>query len=312
MIFLEMNGRLGNQLFRYAAARAIQLEFYPTEKIILNFSKVHGNFKKDPTFIDAILDLNIKEKTIYKKEGNSLFQESSLKQKVVALPYFVKIKKISQFDIFSTLNLEMKHSKRLMLNGIYWFRYGYQKPIKSNCKNKFLTGNFESSAFFSKFRNNLLEEFSSTHALSTKNYALFQKIKSSQSVCISVRRGDFVQNNNISPFFNVCTRDYFYSAIKIIKTKIPNPIFFFFSDDIEWVKSNLQINNECYFESGKDPVYEKLTLMKCCKHFIISNSTFSWWAQYLSTNHSKIVISPKQWFHGVNNYNLVEDYFIKL
>lgn len=61
---------------------------------------------------------------------------------------------------------------------------------------------------------------------------------------------------------------------------LPDCTFFGFSDDIDWVKNNMEFPGEVYYESGVDPVWEKLRLMSACKHFVLSNSSFSWWAQY--------------------------------
>lgn len=81
----------------------------------------------------------------------------------------------------------------------------------------------------------------------------------------------------------------------MMKQKVRNAKFFVFSDDIEWVKENMNFPEDSVFESGNDPVWEKLRMMYSCKHFIISNSTFSWWAQYLSRNSEKVVIAPNKW-----------------
>ena len=89
-------------------------------------------------------------------------------------------------------------------------------------------------------------------------------------------------------------------------------MFFLFSDDVEWVKENIYTGCETYCEDGTDPVWEKLRMMSSCKHFIISNSTFSWWAQYLSTYKNKIVISPCRWFNNDFESPLIEDDFIKI
>jgi hypothetical protein len=102
--------------------------------------------------------------------------------------------------------------------------------------------------------------------------------------------------------------------MKKIKEKVSQCIFVFFSDDVEWCKGTFQSDaNNYYFESGSDPVWEKLRLMYSCKHFIISNSTFAWWAQFLGSNPKKIVIAPCRWLR-VRDFTspLLEDHFIKL
>ena len=57
----------------------------------------------------------------------------------------------------------------------------------------------------------------------------------------------------------------------------------------------MSIDGECYFETEGNPIWEKIRLMSACKHFIIHNSTFSWWAQHLSSNTDKIVLAPVKW-----------------
>ena len=86
-----------------------------------------------------------------------------------------------------------------------------------------------------------------------------------------------------------------------------------FSDDIQWVKDNIKdLDIEMYYEDGNDTLDEKLRLMYSCKHFIISNSTFSWWAQFLSRNNEKIVISPDRWYKQDISATLINDEWIKI
>jgi hypothetical protein len=89
--------------------------------------------------------------------------------------------------------------------------------------------------------------------------------------------------------------NYFYRAVEYIKSKVENPVFIIFSDDVEWCKENFHIDAPTYYETSGNPIWEKIRLMSGCKHFIIHNSTFSWWAQHLSQNKDKIVIAPTKW-----------------
>jgi len=101
---------------------------------------------------------------------------------------------------------------------------------------------------------------------------------------------------NTSNFY-VCTLDYYRRAIDVIKKKVESPTFFVFSNDIEWVRENISIPGyDVFYESGNNPVWETFRLMYSCKHFIISNSTFHWWAQYCSRNTNKVVVCPDKWF----------------
>lgn len=83
MIYVEMYGRLGNQMFRYAAARAIQEKFYPTEELCISFNQINQLSKNDPTFCNELSNFNIENVSIYNKAGKVLFNESNILQNTI-------------------------------------------------------------------------------------------------------------------------------------------------------------------------------------------------------------------------------------
>ena len=97
----------------------------------------------------------------------------------------------------------------------------------------------------------------------------------------------------------MCTEDYYKNAINFIINKVKNPVFFTFSDDGEWIENNIDLNFPTVPVNinGVEEAHEELRLMMSCKHFIIANSTFSWWGAWLSNNPNKYVIAPTPWFN---------------
>ena len=183
---------------------------------------------------------------------------------------------------------------------MFVYSYGYYPFKKTKKKNNLFIGFYESSKFFDDIKDVLRKEFEPKYNKLEKNKKLYKKIEQSESVCVSIRRGDFLAEKYKSKHY-VCTPEYFEKSISLMLKKIKNAQFIVFSDDINWVKNNMKFPANTLYESGDDPVWEKLRLMYSCKHFIISNSTFSWWAQYLSKNEKKIVIAPSQWLNGQKN-----------
>ncbi len=312
MIYVEMYGRLGNQFFRYAVARAIQKKYYPDEKIVINFTQVNETHKSDPSFYNVLEEYQVAPYEIYPKTGKVIFKETNALQKAICAVYYSQIRGLTPENMNTVVAIEKKWHPILDKFGLYWYRYGGWNLQRSTAKNKFISGNFEAPQYFSEIREDLLKEFTPKHDRLEKNAPLYAVIESTESVCVSIRRGDFESNPEIKTLHSVCHQDYFLRAIDEIKKRVAHPVFILFSDDIEWAKENIHTGTETFYEDGTDPVWEKLRMMSLCKHFIISNSTFSWWCQYLSTSENKIVISPSHWFNNRYRSHLIEDSFIKI
>jgi Glycosyl transferase family 11. len=135
-------------------------------------------------------------------------------------------------------------------------------------------------------------------ALSTESSAILSMIESSNAVAVHIRRGDYQSKEHIDKFGIFCPLDYYRIAIERIFKKEANPCFFIFSDDIAWVKANLCIPNAVYVDChhGNDS-WKDMFLMSKCRHNIIANSTFSFWAAMLNTNPNKVVVYPQRWYY---------------
>lgn len=257
MIYTEMYGRLGNQFFRYAVSRMLQVKYYPEESLCFNFQQVYDMNAKDSTFYNVLDDFNVTNYSIYLNEGKVLLKESNFKQKLLCAVYYLGMKNILPHQMNKQVKYEEKWHKILEKNGIYWFRRGSWNVEKSNLINKFVSGNFESPIYFDEIRNLLLDEFTPKHDVLEKNIPLYNAIYNTNSICVSIRRGDFENNSKIKKLHSVCDKNYFENAINLMKKNIDNPVFFIFSDDIDWAKNNIITDADMYFEDGTDPVWEK-------------------------------------------------------
>lgn len=94
-----------------------------------------------------------------------------------------------------------------------------------------------------------------------------------------------------NPFYvNLCETDYYEQAMAMF----PDKEFLIFSDDPEYCKNRFKGDNIKVIEGGTD--LEDFNQLASCESIIMANSSFSWWASYLCSNPSKIIIAPKNWY----------------
>lgn len=155
----------------------------------------------------------------------------------------------------------------------------------------FYNGYWQNKKFYD--RDNKWLKIKLPNDIGEKNLEILEIMRTTNSVSIHIRRGNYLKYKKI---YGIDTETYYRNAIIKIKEKIENPVFFYFSNDMEWVRKNMGNGDNDYYIDWNtgDRSYLDMYLMSKAKANIIANSTFSYWAAYL--NESNIVIYPKQWY----------------
>lgn len=267
MIVTKLKGGLGNQMFQYAAGLAVSLAWNEELKLdIIGYDDpryVHANTPRQYRMFPFRLSASIATVSEVEKSRNPL-------------------------GIISKL---LRAFNQRVLRKYY---VDYDASLFKK-RNNYLEGYFQSEKNFINTKDRVLKEFTlkkeSDVFMTEKN-----KIDRMNGVSVHIRRGDYVSDQKTKSTHGVCSEEYYKQAIDLMRTKVKAPIFYFFSDDIEWVKKEFGENADFkYVSNPKLEEYEELMLMASCAHNIIANSSFSWWGAYLNQNPNKIVIAPKKW-----------------
>ena len=164
------------------------------------------------------------------------------------------------------------------------------KPEKG--KHTIYVGYFQSENYFKQYSEIIKDLFAPTEQFvqELKKTMPFLFDTSIVTTCINVRRGDYLLYPNYHP---TVSREYIQAAADKIKN---TDRYLIASDDIAWCKENIKLDKPCVYLDGSLPPENQLWTLSFCKNFIISNSSFSWWAAYLSRAEGKVVIAPETWF----------------
>ncbi len=180
--------------------------------------------------------------------------------------------------------------------------FHYWPGINDASRDCYLTGYWQSEKYFRDFKAEIHADFTFRTPLSGQNILLAEKLSQLNAVSLHVRRGDYLSNPKSKSAHGICSHEYYRAAIRHMAEVTDQPYFFVFSDDMDWVRQNLQIDYACQYiehNSGAES-YNDMRLMSMCRHHIIANSSFSWWGAWLNRRTDKIVVAPRQWFLNDN------------
>ena len=275
---IRLCGGLGNQLFEYALGLYVA-DITKDEVLFDTKSFELAPFVTDQVHIRYVLD-----------NFNAKIKEApmSLMSDVMHIP-FVK---------FGS-NMEIPKGHICFLDPYGSFE-SVEKTVQDyKDKDVFFRHYATTEGYCKKYRKILQKDLTLKEELSPENKDMLAKIKSTNSVSVNIRRGDYLRYRMDIDII------YQQRAIEYIKEKVKDPHFFIFSNDPDWVKENLKIDSPTTYVNINDTIngHFDFELIKNCKHNIIANSTFSWWAAWLNDNKEKIVCAPDPWIKALPSLN---------
>lgn len=287
MVIVQIQGGLGNQLFGYCLYKKFKLN--GTE-----------------SYADLTLYKNIRNKTAY-----------NLNLLNLTLDEFQYTKK--QLSYLCGMSFAQRVSRKLGFKPEFPYKdyrekeFGKYEERIFNLDDVRLLGYFQSEKYFSDIKTQIRDEIQFIGADCEMIKKKQKEINEKNSVSIHVRLGDYLNSQNL--YGGICTKEYYEKAISYIKVRVPDPVFYVFSNDMHDAMDILAgCDVECrpICTNGYKDAHLDMFLMSCCKHHIIANSSFSWWGAWLNSNTNKIIIAPKRWLNGFETPDIAYENWVRM
>lgn len=314
MIIVKTFGGLGNQMFQYAFGKGIcdkvdgelYLDISHHQKFsISRLNKFFDKHYKHRKFALGIFNLDYK---IAKQKHLWQFKVFNFEVKKKLFKIFHKdISKIGR----NTIKRRNKTFHFFEEQKKFRFDEEVMEILNVNNSNIFFYGYWQNPRYFNHIKTQLIQDFNLVSFIPEQYREYEESIKKSNSVAIHIRRDDYLSYGRDTSL------DYYRKAVKLIQNQIKSPKFYLFSDNIEWCLENvdfqIQPQNITFIRPKQTTAIHDMALMNQCKHLIIANSTFSWWAAWLS-EENKIIIAPKKWTQTYTNFEngIIPSYWIQL
>lgn len=291
MKIVKIKGGLGNQLFQYGFAKLIEKKTNsPTAIDMSYFQNDFDDPIRKPRLLKYKISLpiatndDIKRTCMFKHSGN-----------VLGLKYRLGI------------------GAEALFNKKYYFEHN-RKFINPNklLNYSYYDGYWQSWRYIDKIWDFMKTDLIPNYEIDYMTRELIEKIKKENSVFVGIRKGDYASSQS---HFGSFGNPYYKKAMDYILERVDNPIFYIFSNDISWVKQNINFKGKTViFREPEDIVddFEDFLIMTECKHSIIINSTFHWWGARINDNKDKIVIAPKKWFFDGSPIDIIPPHWIKI
>lgn len=271
MIATKLMGGLGNQMFQYAAGRALALRRGTELKIDLSWLEGQQEvatprqyeldcFSLSPVFAgpdDRPGSASLLGRLLGRQPGSGLMREPA--------------------------------------------SHAFDPAVLEAPDNSYLDGYWQSEKYFHDQSEVIRQDFTFAQEPTGKNKQLLEEISSVAALSLHVRRGDYAADPQTKEFHGLIPLDYYDQSVKLIvkRAKLKTPRLFVFSDDPGWCQEHLKLDHPTTYVSHNTGLkgFEDMRLMSACSHHIIANSSFSWWGAWLGEKPAQIVVAPEKWFN---------------
>ena len=281
MIISRIWGGLGNQMFQYSFGYAIARKL--RQELKLDISYFENNSLRPYRLNNFNLDY---KKTLANKEIPLGIQaiRSRLPNKLIR--------------IFPKFKMRLPNGWTYIKETRFEFN-----PTLQNIEgdNIYLDGYWQCEKYFLEYSNDISRQMTPVHKNSEEFLYWKSEIDQGQSVSVHIRRGDFLYQERrllaISHLY-LLGIEYYNRAIEFFSRNVDNPVYYFFSDDIEWAKEQFSFLGNSRFIKIETPYgdIDEIRLMSICKHHIVANSTFSWWGAWLDNKPHPKILAPERYY----------------
>ncbi len=263
MVIVRLSSGFGNQLFQYATGRAISARTgSPLKLDLVEYDQPGRRNREVHARSYELHRLKIRESLL--EPGEQAKVHVWLRRRYRLIGRFVRL-------------LSPAHVPKILIDR----QDGYDPRVQKAPPHVYLSGYWQAERYFAEIADILRQELVFKASPDSANAELIGRIIACDSVCVHVRRGHKEYNSVTNGLFRLVEPAYYRAAIDMIRERVQRPQFFVFSDDAEWAREHLSrcCNAEFVTLNSKKQDHEDLRLMTHCRHFVIPNSTFSWWAR---------------------------------
>lgn len=279
LIISTLAGALGNQMFQYAAGRALALRRGTELRLDLGWLAPASRF----VYELGVFDLDVELISAYRHT-----RRERLREVLRLAPPARRQDWRRQSFSFDSKVIDLPAPARLV-------------------------GYWQSEKYFEDYADVIRADFAFPHALDESDAGYARDIAATTSVAVHVRRGDYVTDPGARKFLGTLSLDYYTTAARLMRNRAPEARFFVFSDDPDWCRSHLDLGGPTTFVThNQGRGHDDLRLMTLCRHHIIANSSFSWWGAWLGASDGQIVVAPGDWGAAGDAGDVIPDSWCRL